>query len=393
MTRRLKILSFTTLFPNPAQPLHGSFVKSRIQRMAELCDLEVVAPVDITLQPGLSRRVPRRESADGLTVHHPRFRVVPGFFKQWDGELLFRQTLRQLRGAMALESFDLLDVHYAYPDGVAGQRLAERMGKPFALSLRGSDMHVLAQFPSRRRRIRTALQRAAIVIAVSRPLRDEALRLGVSPEKIHIIPNGIDTRLFFPIGRNDARRQLGWPPNSRIIIAVGRLVPLKGFERLIASLPLVNRAIGQPVRCYIAGEGPSRRRLEAAIRRHGLEQNVLLPGAVPPQALARWYSAADLLCLSSDSEGCPNVVLEALACGTPVVASAVGGVPDMVEEGKNGLLLARQEPEAMAHTIAEALAVSWNRAVIAGSGAVRDWSEVAAAQIRLYEKLVESACR
>jgi glycosyltransferase involved in cell wall biosynthesis len=377
-------LTFTTLYPNAVHPLHGLFVKNRVARMARSCSLTVVAPVNVGADPRVAWRVPKSEHANGLTVHHPRFGVMPGLLKHWDGELLFRQTIGQIRKRVALEAFDLVDAHYAYPDGVAGHRLAQEMGKPLVLSIRGSDINVLTRFPRRRRLIQDTMRQADAVVAVSGALAREAEALGVERAKIHVIPNGVDTALFFPRPKSDTRQRIGWPLDAYTVLSVGRLESVKRFDSLIQAVRMVRDRIGGRVRCIIAGDGTLRPTLERAIRRADLHGDVLLPGWVPPAMLALWYSAADLFCLLSQSEGCPNVVLESLACGTPVVAAHVGGIPEIVRDSETGFLVSSRRAEDVAACVERASRTRWDPAALAGSPAVRPWDEVADAQLKVF---------
>lgn len=355
--------------------------------MADYCDLTVVAPVNIVQNPRFFRDIPQRENLAGMSIYHPRFGVIPGMFKHWDGELLFRQTMYQIRGTIPLEQYDLVDVHYAYPDGVAGQRLAQEMRKPFVISLRGSDIHVLTRFPKRRRLIQEMLRQASAIVAVSKALKREAETLGADLGKIHVIPNGVDTTIFFPWDQGEARHRLGWPLDAYVVLSVGRLVPVKGFDLLIRAIKEVRARLKKTVRCYIVGEGESRPTLEREIKRLRLEKEIILSGRILPQDLPLWYSAADLFCLLSHSEGCPNVVLESLACGTPVVATDVGGVPEMVREGATGLFMKSRNEEEVAYQIEKALKIKWNQDAIRKSETVQDWSEVARAHMQLLDKV------
>jgi glycosyltransferase involved in cell wall biosynthesis len=296
----------------------------------------------------------------------------------------------QIQRTIALGRYDLVDVHYAYPDGVAGDKLARRLGKPFVLSLRGSDIHLLTKFPKRRELIRSTLKRADAVVAVSSDLRQEAVELGADPNKVYVMPNGVDTAVFFPRDWREARQALGWPLDHEVILSVGRLVPVKGFNLLIRAMREVRERLGRLVRCYIVGEGESRSNLENEVRRLGLEQEVILPGPVSPDRLPLWYSAANLFVLLSQNEGCPNVVLEALACGTPVVAAAVGGLPELVREGVCGLLVKDRSEAEAARRIEQALRMKWDRALIGSSESVKDWDDVARAQVRLFEDVVQA---
>jgi glycosyltransferase involved in cell wall biosynthesis len=381
-------LSFTTLFPNPERPDHGLFIKNRLKLVAEKCRLTVVAPINVAQDPPLAWRVPYQELLEGMTVYHPWFAVIPGLFKQWDGRLLYQQSARQMRRSLNLNQYDLIDVHFAYPDGVAGQYLAEELGKPFIISLRGSDLNVLGRFPRRRRLIQSMLARASAVIAVSEALKRKAEAIGVPSSRVHIIPNGVDTSVFYPRNRLAARARLGWPEGIPCILSVGRLSPIKGFELLIETMAALHASLGSALCCFIVGEGELRPALERQIARLGLENVVRLCGRVPQVELAEWYSAADAFCLLSHNEGCPNVVLESLACGTPVVATGVGGVPEILRQRAAGTMVLQRDANEVAEAIHSVLVPARDQETVVKASGLRPWSEVANAQVSLFERVV-----
>ncbi len=385
---RLRVLSFTTLYPNPGKPLHGLFVKNRVEHLAAHADVEVVAPVNVSRSLPFVGAVPAQVELNGLTVHHPPFRVIPGLLKHLDGDLLFRQAWSRMRGRLDLSGFDVLDAHYAYPDGYACMRLAREIGKPYVLSLRGSDIRVLPGLPGRREPIAQALREAAAVVGVSEDLGRLAVELGADPARVHVIPNGVDRGNFHPRPRAEARERLGWAADARVLLAVGRLVPVKGYDLLLRALSVLRRRIDVALQCFIVGEGEERGNLERLVAELDLGDIVKLPGWVVPADLPDWYNGADLFCLTSHSEGCPNVALEAMACGTPVAGTAVGGIPEVIDEGRNGVLIPDREPETAASCLGEALEARWDRDGIAGNPPVRGWEEVAEAQ---YDVLREAA--
>ena len=390
---RLRLLSFTTLFPNPIEPARGIFVRNRLAAIAPHADLLVVAPVNAGRNPAVLRTPFRRRDPAGFEVIHPRFAVLPGLLKGWDAAFLHGEVAPQVGGVLREFRATLMDTHYAYPDGAAASRFAQALGIPFVLSVRGSDLEVLARDEARRGAIASTLREAGAVVAVSRSLERRAQDLGATPDRIHVIPNGVDTERFHPRDREEARRELGIPPAERVVLVVARLEPVKGIDLLVRALGALRlRQEGTPPRAYIIGDGPERPALEALIRANGVADDVRLLGGRAPETLPAWYGAADLVCLLSHSEGCPNVVLEALACGKPVVATKVGGIPDLVREGENGLLIRERDPGHVADRLVQALATQWDEAFIA-SGARRNWDTVASEQLLVYRRVVMERSR
>ncbi len=382
--RRLRILSFTTLFPNPEEPARGIFVRNRLAAIAEHADLVVAAPVNAGRNPRVLRAPFRRRDPAGFEVLHPPFAVLPGVLKSWDGTLLHRETAARIRAAIEPGAIDLVDAHYAYPDGAAAARLAEDLGVPFVLSVRGSDLEVIARDPGRRNPIQRTLQEASAVIAVSRSLARRAAELGAPADRIHVVPNGVDPAIFRPLDRGAARATLGIPERESIVLAVARLDKVKGIELLVDAMAALRRRAFLSARAHVVGDGPERRSLDALIAR--TRAQVRLHGALPPATLPIWYAAADVVALTSTSEGCPNSVLEALACGRPVIATAVGGVPDLVQDGENGFLVRERDPEKLADRLEEALGARWNPDLIAARSR-RSWAAVAGEQLEIYRRV------
>jgi len=390
---RLRILTFTTLFPNPGEPGRGSFVRDRVAAMAALADITVVAPVNVGRRPELLALPASRRDNAGFTVHHPRFAVFPRVLKGLDGAMLYHETRAQLGGLLRSVDADLVDSHYAYPDGAAARHIAALAGKPFALTVRGSDLEVLALDRARRGPIMATLRAADSVIAVSNSLRLRAIEFGAAPERVSLIPNGVDAGRFHPSDRSAARRALGLPEDERLVLVVGRLDPVKGLDLLVQAAALVRDAEKDPVRFRLLGEGPMRSTLERSIRDASLQERVLLHGAVPAESLGSWYAAADVVCLLSRSEGCPNVIVEALACGRPVVATSVGGIPELIVPSENGILLSSREPVVAAAAIEAALGRAWDPAAIARPERSRSWDDVARAHLDVYQRVVTSPPR
>jgi glycosyltransferase involved in cell wall biosynthesis len=382
----VNVLVVSTLYPNAAQPVHAVFVEQRIRALARHASVMVLCPIPWFPFAGRLGRyahrkdIPQRELRHGIEVHYPRFLSFPKILKPLDGLFLFaacRQAVRRLPRAFAI---DRVDAHLAYPDGWGAILLGRSLDRPVSVTLRGHDLNDLPSYPVRGRQVAWTLRRADVVFAVAEALREEAIRLGADPRKTITIGNGIDTSLFSPQDQLAARRKLGLSESAPLVLSVGHLVRRKGFDRLIRAFPRV-LAAHPTARLAIVGakgeEGDFTKEIERAIRECRLEDRVHLPGAVPHDALAPWYAAADLFCLASKKEGRANVLLEAMACGTPIVATSIWGTPEIVRDESLGILVDDANPEALGAAMAQALSKSWDRDRIAESAKRFDWNETA----------------
>jgi glycosyltransferase involved in cell wall biosynthesis len=391
----MKILVFTSLYPNNIWPNHGVFVKERMSEVSRLknCAVQVVAPVpyypDIQLGWRTSyAQVVRKEIIDGVCVYHPRYLLIPKVGMAVHGLMMFLSVLWFIRKIRSRFDFDIIDAHYVYPDGFAAVLLGRFFGKPVVVSARGSDINVFPEFPLVRRLLKHTLCSADKIIAVSRALKDAMVELGVSQEKIAVIPNGVDAKKFYPTVKSEARSQLGLAAEQKLVLSVGGLVRVKGFNLLIRAFKLlVDQSPGNEPRLFIIGEGRSRKEIEQAIAALNLSSHVQLVGAVPHSQLHLWYSAADLFCLASKREGWPNVLLESLACGTPVVAPAVGGIPEIINSEDLGFLAERNEYE-IARKIRLALDRTWNSTEIVANAREHAWDKPALNTIGVFESVL-----
>jgi teichuronic acid biosynthesis glycosyltransferase TuaC len=380
--RKVRLLVFSTVFPNAAQPHHGIFVRERMRGLPEEVEVRVVAPVPwfpfvSGLRPGYRPVVPREEVQDGVRVLHPRFLSVPRFLKCLDGLFLFLGAWPALRRLRKEFPFDAVDAHFIYPEGLAAVLLGKTFRVPVLITLRGL-LPLLIPYRLRRPQLRFALNAAARVIAVSEPLKNDALSLGLSSDRVRVIENGIDADLFHPMDRAEARARLGLPAEGQLLVSVGTLSPRKGFHLVIEALPaLAARFPG--IRYAIVGGAGAEGAQEAELRRLaedlGVAGRVIFAGPQKREKLAEWYSAADLSVLASGHEGCPNVVLESLSCGTPVVATPVGDIPRLLADPEVGRIVAREVP-ALTEGIAASLSRSWDRARVRARIADRTWRAV-----------------
>lgn len=388
-----RVLVFTTLFPNPAQPGHGLFVYHRVRAAAAVCPTRVVAPV--LRRPGRGANaaaIPFEEQRGGMPVFHPGYFTLPGIARFADGILLYRQTLAAVQRLHSETAFDVIDAHYAFPDGTAAALMARRFNVPLTLTVRGGDLDLLTRFRARRRLIRWTLQRADRVFAVSRHMAERAIRFGARADRVRVIENGVDLDRFSYVEQSDARRQLGIAAGEPLLLSVGHLIPEKGHHVLLEALARLPGNGSRAARLFLIGDDPTprsahRRRLERRIRELKLEGRVELAGPRPQSELRAWYGAADALVLPTFREGCPNVVREALACGAPVIASRVGGVPELISSGTMGLLVEPGDVPGLAAAIAAALERNWDRGAIARGNGRRSWDDAAQAVVAEFRAL------
>lgn len=384
--RQLRVLTFTSLFPNGQQPLHGLFVRERIKALARFCDVRVIAPAPWT--PPLRwlgeryyrySQIAGKEQQMGLAVCHPRFVVIPKVCKSLDGLLLAACTWNSLKVMQRSFTFDLIDAHWAYPDGVAAAILAKFFRVPLALTVRGDDINICSREFGRHRLIQWALQKANLVIALSHELKRGVEALSVPPSKIVVIPNGVDPERFSLRDRVAARHRLGLALDDRILLSVGRLHLSKGYPVLVEALALLQTRFPN-LRVAIVGdadpEADARPEIHAMATRYGINKRVSLIGPQPPTTLVDWYSAADLFCLPTSREGSANVLLEALACGLPCITTPVGGNPEIVSHSDVGLLVS-PDAQATAEAIALGLSRVWDRERIVAHARTRTWTVVA----------------
>ncbi len=381
----MKLLVLSSTYPSRTNPTLGIFVHERVRHVAQHVETLVVAPVPWFPANALIRGLavagtPTAEIRDGLTVYHPRFFCPPLVGKTLDAALYAASLAPFLRRLRRRFPFDFIDTHFTFPDGVAAAWLGRLFRCPVAITVRGSHDLRHASFQLRRRQIGFALRTAARVIVVSRSLGAFAANLGVNPDRIHVISNGVDSTRFFPSDRAEARRRLDLPTDGVVLLGVGTLTESKGHRRVIELLPellpvrpkLLYVAIGNETR----GLG-NRRELETVARRLRVEAHVRILGPRSQEEVRTWMAAADLFCLATRSEGWCNAIAEALACGLPVVTTDVGGNSEIVRHGHDGLLVPFWDRARFGAAILAALDVPWDREAIAARAARRSWHRVA----------------
>jgi len=391
-TRPIRLLTFSTLYPNPAQPNHGVFVENRLRHLVASGAAESTVLAPVPWFPGRGPdghpkawfpEIPICEIRHGIAVHHPRFLAVPGIGMLSNPYTLHRAA-RWMLARMVADgfAFDAIDAHYLYPDGVAAVWLARDYGVPVVLTARGSDTSQLPHYRIPGQLIRAAIARADALIAVSAALKDGLVALGAPPEKVTVLRNGVDLDVFRPVAdRAAARAELGF--DGPTLLSVGLLIERKRHHLTIQALALL-----PGYRLVIAGEGPERSALEALARRLGVADRVRLIGPVPHARLPLYYSAADVMVLASSREGWANVLLESMACGTPVVATAAWGSREAIAAPEAGVVVDEATPAALAGAIRRVLDASLDRAQTRGYAERFSWNETTKGQIALFRRIL-----
>jgi glycosyltransferase involved in cell wall biosynthesis len=387
----MKLLTFSTLFPNTVKPSHGIFVETRLRYLLGSGKVEskVVAPVPWF--PSQSKRfgdyaafakVPASETRYGIDVRHPRYLVIPKVGMTAAPWLLAQSAKKEI-GRIIDEGydFDAIDAHYFYPDGVAAVMLGKYFNKPVVITARGTDINLIPQYALPRKQLMWAADNAAGMITVCNALRDEMVGLGMPGERIVPLRNGVDLQRFQPMDRQAARAKLGI--DGFTIISVGLLDPRKAHDLTIGALPLM-----PDVKLLIAGTGPERRNLEAQAERLGVSDRVKLLGAVAQTDLKDYYNAADAMVLASSREGWANVLLESMACGTPVVASNVWGTPEVVAAPEAGVLMQERTSEGIADAMARLRAHYPDHAATRRYAENFSWDATTEGQLQLFSRII-----
>ena len=392
----MKLLVFTTLYPNAEMPHHGVFVENRLRHLLERSGYEarVIAPVPwfSRMLAGSSRhghlaRVPMQEERHGILVEHPRYLVIPKIGMTLAPFLLYASARRALGRLLEKgEQFDLIDAHYFYPDGVAAGLLARAFDLPFTVTGRGTDLNLIPRYPIPRALIRRTAARASGLITVCDALAGDLAALGVARERVTVLRNGVDLEAFRYDGEGAAALIREQRLERPVLASVGHLIERKAHDLVIRALAGMEHAT-----LLIAGTGPEEPRLRKLAEALGVSGRVRFLGRVDHDRLSAVYSAADGLVLASSREGWPNVLLEAMACGTPVVATAVNGSPEVVQSPVAGRIVGERTPEALRRAAEELLADPPERAAVRAYAEGFSWDATSDGQMRLFEAIAGTA--
>ncbi len=349
------IVIVSNLYPNKFEKTRGLFIKQLTDSLATKLRVTVVSPVPFNpldlIKPS-SKRLPESEIIDGITVFHPRYIVIPKLFRSLTGfffSIGIKQTLKTLS---AEGKADFISAHWVYPDGFGANRIAKQLNIPIAIHALGCDINEYTKFKIRRKLITQALKQSDVNIVKSHELKNKIDSLGVDTNKTKVIHNGVDQKKFIRQKMAAARKTLNLNSADKYCLFVGNFQIEKGLNYLVSAFKLIQ---DENVKLLVIGSGPLEADISQQVESLGLTDKIKFVGRVSHEMIPTYLSAANLLCLPSLREGCPNVVLESLSCGTPVVASDVGAVRDIISKPEFGVVVQPQDPDALAEGINKGL--------------------------------------
>jgi teichuronic acid biosynthesis glycosyltransferase TuaC len=395
----IRTLLFSSLYPSSVRPGHGIFVETRLRELLSSGQIQtkVVAPVpwffstsDRFGEYARMARTPTRETYNGVDVLHPRYFLPP---KVGMNIAPFTMAMGAMPAIQRLlddgYDFDVIDAHYYYPDGVAAALLARRFNKPFTVTARGTDLNLIPQHALPRRMIQWAASRADASIGVCSALIDVLRAWKLPANRLHVMRNGVDLARFRPIAQNAVRAELG-VSGAPLLISVGYLVERKGHHIAIDALAKLRSTYPQ-AHLVIIGSGEELERLQSLCLRLGVQGSVTFTGSLPNAELFKWYSAADVMILASSREGWANVLLESMACGTPVVATRIWGTPEVVAEDVAGRLVDQRDGASFAAGIKSLLATYPDRGRVRAYAEKFSWQSTTDAQLALFGQIAKQS--
>lgn len=393
--KQINLLTISSLYPNNRDFKHGVFVETRLRNLIK--DYPQITPCVIAPVPWFPFKhncfgeyarfagVKAREERHGIIIYHPRYLVIPKIgmlLTPWLMAHSIKKCIKKLQ--LKGQKFDVIDGHYFYPDGVAIAKVAEALSIPFTCTARGTDINLIPQQEKPKRLIQTVFKKAAHLMAVCKALKDEMVSLGAQEDKTSVLRNGVDLTLFSPSDeakQQQLKREL--VTDKKLILSVGWLIERKGHFLVIDAIKNLPNC-----QLIIAGDGPDKQKLEQQVKQLGLTDRVSFLGALPQAKLSQYYQSADALVLASSREGWANVLLEAMASGTPVVAANIWGTPEVIASPAAGILVERNA-ESIEQGIKTLLNNPPSRAQTRLYAEQFSWAETSDKQYQIFSKIVD----
>ncbi|OGJ49258.1 hypothetical protein A2335_01755 [Candidatus Peregrinibacteria bacterium RIFOXYB2_FULL_32_7] len=380
----MKILIITNLYKNKKEPGKAEYHTQQFKALSEISDIQIVSPIPYL--KFLTKEVPLEDEVDGIKVYYPRYFVMPKIMRSLYWLFFYMGVIGCVKRIKKDFDFDVVLSMWVYPDGVASLFIGKSLGIPVVIGALGSDINLNMKFSIRRKLIAYAMNKCQNVLAVSSGLKGKMIEMGVDTDKIHVIYNGVDKELFQPLDKVQCRKELGLPLDKKIILHIGNHVHVKGVDILIEAVA----GLSGEYCVVMVGDGNLTSQLKEKVSSGKYRVNVLFPGRISHNEIPVWINAADIFCLPSRNEGHPNVIMEALACGTPVVASKVGGIPEVINSEDLGILVEPENVEALYQGISSSFKRKWDRDVMCKRVEGFSWKDNAE---KLKEILKEAVSR
>ena len=357
-----RLLYISNLYPNPREPQRSTFNQQQIRALSNYFEIDVIAPISWVLHRG--RVISTHLDGKDIRVFHPLYYYTPRVLRQHYGMFYYLSIRGVARRLLGERRYSAILSSWLYPDGWAAARLARESSLPLYLKVHGTDVNSLPPAGAITRTALDTVSQAKCVICVSDDLKKRLITLGAKEKKLFVLRNGVNKDIFHPMDRRNLRKELKIDVDEHVILYVGNLKREKGLGELAAAMEIIsrNKASGN-VRLVAIGEGEYREELYHLLVSSGVSERAMFLGSRPLPEVARWMNAADVLCLPSYSEGLPNVVLEAISCGTRVVATTVGGIPDLDALGGLLVLIPPRNSHALALALEKVLNISSTKEV------------------------------
>ncbi|RJP77253.1 MAG: glycosyltransferase family 4 protein [Desulfobacteraceae bacterium] len=386
----MKVLVFTSHFPEKAAPTRATYNLNTFRELAKLVDLEIVCPKPWWGYLNQEQSIPRIYTEDVYGIHasYITYWSVPGL-SFLHGAAMVASLYSYMRQYLKKHAFDIILATWAYPDSMAAAFFAGLADCPLVTVVLGSDINELTNRKLLKPQIKWTLGKSTRIVSVSHAMADKIASLGIDPDKITVQHNGVDGNLFSIRDKHKARTMLGLPSHEKLIVFVGNLSPEKGIDTLIKAVSnLVKEESRKHIRCAVIGDGVMKSELLSISQQLGLADNMIFTGRLLPQEISIWLNACDVFCLPSNREGCPNVILEALASGCPVVASKVGGIPELLNK-ENGLLAQPKNDKQLSICLNTALEKEWNPDSLRRSVEYLSWESIGLTYKKMFEEIQE----
>lgn len=389
----MNVLSISHLFPNKVKPNFGIFVKERVLNVSKIIDNIVIAPkpyfpfLYLTNQYRRYDQIGFKEKIDNMTIYHPKFFYLPKILKFIDFYLYYLSLNSIVSRIIKEKDIEMIDCHWGYPDGIASLFWAKKFNLKIILTVRGNESLCFFERSIRKKICEKKLSQFDHIISVSNELKMKMINhYGIPEHKITVISNGININNFYRIEKKQAQQYCKLDSNKKYILCLSRLSHEKGIDSLLLAF---SKMKSTDVVLLIVGDGPMKLKLKNLSNSLGINDRVRFVGTILNTEVYKWYNASDVYCLPSLWEGCPNTIIESLACGIPVVASNVGGIPDLIPSSDYGFLVEPKDTIALSYYLDKALEVKWDHEKIVKFGTRSTWDNVSEKVISVYEKVME----